>query len=48
MGRDPRYPLPMTQMTSGGDLRELVDAFWAVYRILKMGWALFDQRCTSP
>lgn len=48
LGRDPRYPLPMTQMTSGGDLRELVDAFWAAYRILKMGWALFDQRCTAP
>ena len=48
LGRDPRYPLPMTQMTSGGDLHELVEAFSAAYRVLKVGWTLFDQRCTSP
>ena len=48
LGRNPRYPLRMTQMTSGGDLHELVDAFSAAYRILKVGWSLFDQRCTSP
>ncbi len=48
VGRDARYPLPITQMTSGGDLRELVDDFWAAYRILKVGWSLFDQCCTGP
>lgn len=47
LGRDARYPLPMTQITSGGDLRELVDNFWAAYRILKVGWSIFDQRCTE-
>jgi hypothetical protein len=46
--RDPRYPLPMVEMTSGGDLRDLVDAFSAAFRILKAGWSLFDQRCTAP
>jgi len=46
--RDVRYPSPMTEMSSGGDLRELVDSFSAAYRILKVGWSLFDQRCTAP
>lgn len=46
--RDVRYPSPMIEMSSGGDLRELVDSFSAAYRILKVGWSLFDQRCTAP
>lgn len=45
--RDPRYPLPMNELTSGGDLRELVNEFSAAFRILKVGWSLFDQRCTA-
>lgn len=48
MPRNSRYPLPMSELTSGGDLRELVDAFSAAFRILKVGWALFDERCTAP
>jgi hypothetical protein len=48
VGRNARYPAPMTQMTAGGDLGELVDAFSAAYRVLRVGWSLFDQRCTSP
>lgn len=46
--RDARYPSPMTEITSGGDLRSLVNDFWAAYRILRVGWSLFDQRCTAP
>lgn len=46
--RDTRYPSPMIEMSSGGDLRTLVNDFWAAYRILKVGWSLFDQRCTAP
>ena len=45
--RDAQYPLPMNQLTSGGDLRELVNEFSAAFRILKVGWSLFDQRCTA-
>lgn len=48
MPRNSRYPLPMSELTLGGDLRELVDAFSAAFRILKVGWALFDERCTAP
>lgn len=48
VGRDPRYPQRMSELRVGGDLREMVDAFWAAYRILKVGWALFDKRCTAP
>lgn len=48
MPRNPRYPSPMSELTSGGDLRELVDAFSAAFRILKVGWSLFDERCTAP
>lgn len=45
--RDARYPLPMNEMTSGGDLGELVNEFSAAFRILKFGWSLFDERCTA-
>lgn len=45
--RDVRYPVPMSELTSGGDLRELVNEFSAAFRILKVGWSLFDQRCTG-
>ena len=31
----------------GGDLHELVNEFSAAFRILKVGWSLFDQRCTA-
>lgn len=46
--RDTRYPSRMIEIESGGDLRTMVDDFWAAYRILKVGWSLFDQRCTAP
>lgn len=46
--RDPRYPMPMAELRAGADLAELVSDFWATYRILKVGWSLFDQRCTAP
>ena len=47
VGRDARYPVPMEELTTGGDLREFVNEFSAVFRVLKVGWSLFDQRCTA-
>jgi hypothetical protein len=47
VARDPRYPLPMNELTTGADLREFVNEFSAAFRILKVGWSLFDQRCTT-
>ena len=44
----PRYASPMIEMTSGNDLYEFADDFTTVYRILKFGWTLFDQRCAAP
>lgn len=47
VGRDARYPMPMQTVTTGGDLREFVNEFSAVFRVLRVGWSLFDQRCTA-
>ncbi|MAY98471.1 hypothetical protein [uncultured Nocardioides sp.] len=47
VARDPRYPAPMHELTTGTDLREFVNEFSAAFRILKVGWSLFDQRCTA-
>lgn len=48
LARDPRYPNPMMEVTGSGDLVELVNEFSAAFRILKVGWALYDERCTAP
>lgn len=37
----------MATFKAGGDLEPLAEAYMIIYRLLKRGWSLFDQRCET-
>lgn len=36
------------EFAAGGDLQRLAESYMLIFRMLKRGWSLFDQRCEEP